>query len=336
MSKTVWSITQFLCWVVVLVVGTANVHAAERGPLRVQNRYPLYILFLTPAPDTPMLIEPDQWQISLNADYTSVYINEQSRDWSVLMDMEMTILDLGLTYGLTPRLNIALRGNWISMQAGFLDGPLGTYHEIFGFPDYGRPDRPMNEVGYHLTVDGEDWVDGESGGLHFGETVISAKLALRGSESSQGLSSSLSATLKVPTGEPEQGLGSGNYDQALVLLNRYRLSPLSVYLNPGYVWLSDPESTEADVRVDDLLTLLVAVEWELFHNLSGLAQVNFMTSPLSHTRIPQLDQNSLELALGFSYSASDRLVFEFAFCEDLTRTAPDFTIHGGVRWRFDP
>ena len=158
MSKTVWSITHFLCWVAVLVVGTANVHAAERGPLRVQNRYPLYILFLTPVPDTPMLIEPGQWQISLNADYTSVYINEQSRDWSVLMDMEMTILDLGLAYGLTPRLNIALRGNWISMQAGFLDGPLGTYHEIFGFPDYGRPDRPMDEFGYHLTVNGKDWV----------------------------------------------------------------------------------------------------------------------------------------------------------------------------------
>ena len=336
MSKAVLSITKFLCWVLLLAVSAANAHGDELGPLHVQNRYPLYLIFLTPEPDTPKLIEPGQWQISLNVDYTSVYINEQSRDWSVLMDMEMTILGLGLTYGLTPHLNISVAGTWISMQAGFLDGPLATYHDIFGFPDYGRPDRPMNEFGYQMTVNNEDWVDGQSGGLHPGETVISAKLALAGAENSQGFCSSLSAVLKVPTGEVEQGFGSGRYDQALVLLNRYRLSPLSLYLNPGYVWLSDPDSTTADVHAEDMLTMLVGAEWEVFQNLSGLVQLNFMTSPLSHTRIPPLDQNSLELALGMSYSASDRLVFEFAFCEDLTRTAPDFTVHGGVRWTSGP
>jgi hypothetical protein len=136
MSKTVWSITKFLCWVFVLVVGTANAPADEQGPLHVQNRYPLYLIFLTPEPDTPNLIGTGQWLVSFNADYTSVYINEQS---------------------------------------------------------------------------------------------------------------------------------------------------------------------------------------------------SFMTAPLSHTKIPPLDQNSLELALGVSYSVSNRLVFEFAFCEDLTRTAPDFTVHGGLR-----
>lgn len=332
MSKTVWSITKYLCWVLLLTVEAANVHADARGPLHAQNRYPLYLMFLTPEPDTPKLIEQGQWQISLNADYTSVYINEQSRDWSVLMDMEMTILGLGLTYGLTSRLNLAVAGTWISMHDGFLDGPLETYHELFGFPDYGRPDRPTNEFAYHMTVNDQDWVDGQSDGLHPGETVLSTKLALAGTEASQGFSSSLSAVLKIPTGDVEPGFGSGRYDQALVLLNRYRLSPLSLYLNPGYVWLSDPDSKDADVHVENMLTMLAGVEWEVFQNLSALAQLNFMTSPLSHTEIPQLDQNSLELVLGLGYSVSDRLVFEFAFCEDLTRTAPDFTVHGGVRW----
>ena len=332
MSKPVLSITKFLCWVAVLAVGTANVHAVEMGPLHVPNRYPLYLMFLTPEPDTPKLIDSAQWQISLNADYTSVYINEQSSDWSVLMDMEMTITTLSLTYGLTSNVNLSLAMPWISMHAGFLDGPLGTYHELFGFPDYGRPDRPMNEYGYHISVNGEDWVAGQSGGLHLGETVFSAKLALTGVERSQGFASSLSAALKVPTGKVEQGFGSGGYDQALALLNRYRLSPVSFYLNPGYVWLSDPESIDADIQVDDMLTLLVGVEWEVFQNLSGLAQLNFMTSPLAHTGIPQLDEDSLELVLGFCFVPTDNVILEVAFSEDLTRTAPDFTVHGEVRW----
>ena len=315
-----------------MAVGAANSHCAALGPLHTQNRYPLYLMFLSPEPDTPKLIDPAHWQISFNLDYTSVYINEQSSDWSVLMDMEMTIATVGLTYGLTSHVNVSLSMPWISMYAGFLDGPLGTYHEIFGFPDYGRPDRPMNEFGYHMTANDEDWVDGQAGGPYLGETVISAKLALAGAESSQGFASSLSAALKIPTGEVERGLGSGRYDQALVLLNRYRLSPLNFYLNPGYVWLSDPDSTDADIQVDDMLTMLLGVEWELFQNLSGVVQFNYMTTPLAHTAIPQLDQDSLELVLGLCFSPSDNVILEVAFSEDLTRTAPDFTVHGGIRW----
>jgi len=334
MSKTVLFLITILWFVPVMVVGLPGFLWAEMGPLHVQNRYPLYLMFLTPEPDTPKLIEPGQWQVSLTADYTSVYINEQSSDWSVLMDMEMIILDLGLTYGLTPHVNLALTVPWISMQAGFLDGPLGTYHEIFGFPDYGRPDRPENEYGYHMVVNNEDWVDGQSGGLHLGETVIAAKLDLIGTERSQGFASSLSAALKVPTGDVEKGFGSGRHDQFLVLLNRYRLSPISLYLNPGYVWLSDPDSKDADIQVDDMVTLFVGLEWEVFQNLSGISQLNYMTSPLSHTRIPQLDQDSLELVLGLCYSPYEHVVLEAAFSENLTRSAPDFTLHGGLRWTF--
>jgi len=65
-----------------------------------------------------------------------------------------------------------------------------------------------------------------------------------------------------------------------------------------------------------------------------MGQFNFATSPFHHTGIEQMDQNSLELALGFAVSISRDMVFEFAFSEDLTRTAPDFTIHGALRYEF--
>ena len=160
MSKTVVSLTKYLWCLGVLSLCTKSGHSTETGPLHVQNRYPIYLIFLSPEPDTPRLVKTGHWLLAVYGDYTSVYINEQSRDWSVLMDMEMTVVSVGLTYGLTRHLNVAVATPWICMHAGFLDGPLATYHETFGFPDYDRPDRPENEFDYHMRKNGEDWVHG--------------------------------------------------------------------------------------------------------------------------------------------------------------------------------
>ena len=336
MSKKVFIIIFMFISMGTIVACFHAAHAAELGPLHVQNRYPLYLMFLTPGPDTPNVIETGRLLVSLSADYTSLYIDEQSRDWSVLMDMEMTVVDLGLTYGVTQRMNLSLKLPFISMNGGFLDKPLASYHDFFGFPDYGRPDGPVDEFGYQLTVDGDAWFDAQPGGLHPGDGVVSAKIQLAGGDNAQGLCSSLLAVLKIPTGDSGHGFGSGQYDQALMILNRYRQSPLILYLNPGVILLSDPETDGADVSVNNMMTILTGIEYEASDRWSWVGQLNYLTSPLAHTGIPQLDQDSLELALGFCLSLSDRSVLEFAFCEDLTRSAPDFTVHAGIRWTIGP
>ena len=271
---------------------------------------------------------------SLSVDYTSIYIDETSQEWSALLDMEMTVVELSLTYGITSRLNITLAMPWISQNDGFLDGPLETYHDFFGFPNYGRENGPVDEFGYHISVDGEDWFDARSGGLHLGESVVSVKMQLTSAGHHQGLSSSLLAAVKIPTGDEDHGFGSGRFDQSLVLLNQYRISPFILYLNPGIVLLSDPETHGADIHVKDMMTLLAGIEYRVSETLSLMGQFNFVTSPFHHTGIEQMDQDSLELTLGFAVWVSHDMIFEFAFSEDLTRTAPDFTVHGALRFEF--
>jgi hypothetical protein len=250
------------------------------------------------------------------------------------MDMEMTVVNLSLTYGITNRLNLTLAMPWISQNGGFLDSPLETYHDFFGFPNYGRENGPVDEFGYHISVDDNDWFDARSGGLHLGESVVSLKMQLTRSGHQQGFSSSLLALLKIPTGDEDHGFGSGRFDQSLVLLNQYRISPFILYLNPGIVLLSDPETHGADIHVDDMMTLLAGIEYEVSETLSLMGQFNFVTSPFHRTGIEQMDQDSLELALGFAVRVPQDVIFEFAFSEDLTRTAPDFTVHCGLRYEF--
>jgi len=334
MSKKVSQVACILFWLWMPIQWLDVVHCAEMGPLHAQQRYPLYIMFLTPAPDSPRLIEKRRFMTSLSIDYTSIYIDETSEEWSALMDMEMTVVDLSLTYGITNRVNISLALPWISQNGGFLDGPLETYHDFFGFPNYGREDGPVDEYGYHISVDDDAWFDAKSGGLHLGESVLSIKMQLINAGRYQGLTSSLLVSLKIPTGDEEHGFGSGRFDQALIILNQYRVSPFILYLNPGIVFLSDPETQGADIHVDDMMTLLAGIEYNVSDSFSLMGQFNFVTSPFHHTGIEQMDQDSLELTLGFAVSMFHDMTFEFAFSEDLTRTAPDFTVHGALRYEF--
>lgn len=336
MSKKVSTVACILFWMWMSIQWLDTVHGAGMGPLRAQQRYPLYIMFLTPEPDSPRVIEKGRFMTSLSIDYTSIYVDETSQEWSVLMDMEMTVVDVSLTYGITNRLNLTLALPWISQNDGFLDGPLETYHDFFGFPNYGRENGPVDEFGYHVSVDDDDWFDARSGGLHLGESVVSVKMQLTNAGRRQGLSSSLLAALKIPTGDEDHGFGSGRFDQALVLLNQYRISPVILYLNPGIVLLSDPETHGADIHVNDMMTLLAGIEYKVSETLSLMGQFNLVTSPFQHTGIEQMDQDSLELALGFAVWMSQNMIFEFAFSEDLTRTAPDFTVHGALRYEFGP
>jgi hypothetical protein len=335
MSKKVSPVACILFWLWIPIQWLDGVHCAELGPLHAQQRYPLYLMFLSPEPDSPRLIEKRRFMTSLSIDYISIYIDEASEKWSALLDMEMTVLELSLTYGITNRVSVSLAVPWISQNDGFLDGCLEAYHDLFGFPNYGRDGGPVDEFGYHIAVDDDAWFDAQSGGWHPGESEVSVKMQLTNA-GHLGLASSLLVSLKIPTGDENHGFGSGRFDQSLILLNQYRVSLFILYLNPGIVFLSDPETHGADIHVNDMMTLLAGIEYKVSDTWSLMGQFNFVTSPFHHTGIEQMDQDSLELALGFAVSMSPDMIFEFAFSEDLTRTAPDFTVHGALRYEFGP
>ena len=334
MSKTVSQIAFLLFLLWLPIQGLNRVQGTEMGPLHARQRYPLYLMFLIPEPDSPRLIDKGRFGSSLSIDYTSIYIDETSEEWSALLDMEMTVVDLSLTYGLTRCVNISLAVPWISLNDGFLDNTLADYHGLFGFPNYGKEDGPVDEFGYQITTGDDAWFDAQSGGMHLGDSVVSAKIQLVNSGMNKGLTSSLLLAFKIPTGDETHGFGSGGIDKGLILLNQYGMVPLILYLNPCFVSLSDPETQGADIHVNDMLTLLAGIEYNVSDTCSLMGQFNFVTSPFHHTGIAQMDQDSLELALGFAVCMMDDMIFEFAFSEDLTRTAPDFTVHGAIRYEF--
>ncbi len=319
-----------------LLTSTFFVHvvfAADRGPLQVPNRFPLHLMFLTPQPVPAESLAPNQLQASVAFDYSSVYFDHQNSRWDVLMDMEMTVLDIRLAYGLTPQMEIRMDVPIVTMDNGFLDGFLKNYHDTLGVGNYGRENRPENNFAFSVYKEGDLWLQGQSGRFELADMTVSAKWKLPRLMDWDKLKSAVGVSIQLPTGDPHAGFGNGGFDFGFYLPLQWSGHRWSYYFMPGLALFSDPDTRGADVSSKESIGFLGGGAYHYSSKLDLNAQVNYYTSPIEHTGISQLDDGAMELALGFKYRLSRCWFMEFAFCEDLMRAAPDFTLHLNLIWQ---
>lgn len=305
--------------------------AADRGPLQVQNRFPLHLMFLTPRPVSALTPAAGGMEATLAVDYSSVYVNESSRQWLVLMDMELAVVDMSVAYGLTRRAAIRLDVPLVHMTGGFMDGFLKDYHDALGVGNYGRENRPENSFAYRIDKAGATWLEGDSGGLRLADVTVSGQYALLSPSAGAPVHASLLASLKLPTGDPHQGYGSGRVDAGIFVPAQYQTGPWTIYGMPGLIWHGDPDTLGADVSARASLSVFLGAAYAASRRWQWLAQLNYFSSPLEETGIATLDDGAIELELGLRRILNPDWHIEVAFCEDIfTISAPDFTVHLGL------
>ncbi len=321
----------FIVVCLLLWVGREDAAAGPKGPLQVKNRFPMHLGLLTPLPEGPAVLPAGRLATNLAVDYSSIYFESRSASWEALMDMETTIITCRLAYGISDSLMVDLGLPFIRMSGGFLDGFLDRYHSTFGFPNYGRENRPEDRFGYVLRRDGADLVRPVSESFRPGDLDLGVKLALPESDDGH-LKSALRLAVQVPTGDADQWMGNGGWDWALALPTVIGAGKLSFYFTPSLAINAAAGSKGRHLETKPVWGMLAAVEYEYSRNWSWIGQVNIYSPAFVRTGIDDLDRNSMELALGFRFTGPRRWVYEAAFCEDLTRTAPDFTLHLAIGW----
>jgi hypothetical protein len=325
------------CWMlgIWVLLGSVPSVSADRDPLSVPNRFPLHLIFLSPRPTSAQPPSPGEFKAGLAIDYSSVYLDQHSDQWDFLMDMETTVVDLSLAYGLTEHLGVRLDVPLVSMNAGVLDGFLEGYHDALGVSNYGREDRPRNSFAYQMSKGGQSWVEGESGEFRWADITLSAQWGLWPETSVRRWQSSLLVSVKAPTGDPDSGYGSGQWDLGFFLPNQWSLKQWSLYLMPGIIHHGNPETSRADVSARDSISLFAGAGYAYNERWIWLVQFNYFSSPIETTGVSRIDDGAVELALGFQRILNRRWRLEMAFCEDpLTLAAPDFTVHMGVVWSY--
>ncbi len=300
--------------------------SAFDGPLQVKNQFPIFLPINQPyleqaSPET---------SFSLSLSHSSVYVIEHSAHWSTSLDLEMTELNLRFRKDFAGLFEGGLDLPLLRATSGFMDRPLSAYHRTFGFPDYGRSERPDNDFLYDVRRDGLPIVKGVHDRTGFGDARITLKKVITTSDPVI----SVLADVELPTGDARIGYGSGSVDTGLaLLLDKDIGTETKLYANLGAVFPGELRAYQT-VRLENFYYAGSGIETLVTRRLSLLVQFIAQTSPYPGTGISQIDNTGMILLIGGRYYARSGS-YEFSLTEDLNTTgACDFILNISYKKKF--
>jgi hypothetical protein len=299
---------------------------AFEGPLQVKNQFPLFLYVSAPYLESASI----ENSLSANFSYSSVYLVRESPEWDMGLDMEIAELDLRFRKNIRDFIEIGVDLPIISFNSGFMDDFLRSYHNAFGFPDYGRSNRPENEFLYEVRRKGVIVIKGEGGRIGIGDIRFTFKKPILTGDPAV----SLRGDVELPTGDAKKGYGSGSIDAGFaVMIDKKLGEKFKAYGNLGVVFPGDLKAHEK-VKLREFVYGGTGVEAALWKNLSILGQVFIQGSPFPKTDIPSVDRIAVLLSLGGRYHSGNNSL-ELSFTEDPnTSGAPDFTVNFSFKRRF--
>jgi hypothetical protein len=308
----------FLAMLLILSFHSSTSYGFD-GPLQVRNQFPLFLYLNAPYLESASV----ENSFSASLSYSSINLVERSSEWDIGLDMEITELNLRLRKNIGDFIELGIELPILSFSSGFMDGFLNSYHDAFGFPDYGRSNRPDNEFLYEVRRKGKLVIKGENGHIGIGDIRLTFKKPLLKSDPAI----TIKGNIEVPTGDAKTGYGNGSIDAGIAVLMDKRLSEyFKSYLNISAVFPGNLKGHEG-INLREFLYGGAAIEASFWKNISLIGQVFVQESPLPKTDISSVDRLAVLLSLGGRYSSGNNN-FEFSLTEDPnTSGAPDFTLN---------
>jgi hypothetical protein len=289
------------------------------GPLQVKNQYPIFI-----HADQPYLEEAAvRNSMSYSLSHSSTYTVQESGEWIVHLDMEITELNFRYKRIIKDKIEFGLDLPVLILGGGFMDGFLEDYHDAFGFPDYGRSERPHNDFLYEIRKNGELIIQGRSS-VAIGDIRLTAKKPL---VASGGFNLSIAANVEVPVSSAKKGFSNGSFDAGVsVLLDKSITDNIMTYCNFGAVFPGDVRGHEK-LNINNFFYGGAAVEASLGKSFSAIVQVLGQSGIYPETDLLAVDRDSYMIAFGGRYKKGTKGL-EFSLTEDLSESgAPDFIVN---------
>ncbi len=312
-----------VCYLFVLIISfivfpSSAVYSFE-GPLQVKNQYPIFLH----ADEQYLEKAAMESSLSFSLSHSSTYTVQSSGRWIIDLDMEITELNLRYKGIVNNFVELNIDVPVLALSAGFLDGFLESYHNAFGFSDYGRSDRPKNDFLYEVREDGELIVKGKTG-IGIGDVRLALKKPLI---SSNGFNLSVKADVELPSGKAKTGYGSGNVDAGVsILIDKSISSAVMTYWNFGAVFPGDVKGYRK-LNLKNYFHGGAGLEAALGKRFSLLAQVQGQSSIYPKTDLLAVDRAAFLLTFGGRYS-SGKSSAELSLAEDINAAGtPDFTVN---------
>lgn len=304
-----------------LLISPLSGVSAFEGPFQVKNLYPLFL-----HAGQPYLEKAEMGSsMSYSLSHSSTYTVQRSADWVIDLDMEITELAFRYKRVIKDIIEFDLDIPVLIIGGGFMDGFLEDYHSSFGFPDYGRSDRPNNDFLYEVRdrKDGPLFIKGKSG-VRIGDIRVGLKKSILTSE---GFGLSIKGDIEIPVGDAKQGYGNGSVDALVSLLVDKKITDrIMTYWNIGGSFPGDVKGHET-VKLDNFIFGGAAVEAIVGKGFSLLIQAQGQSSIYPETGLLAVDREAWLLAFGGRYQ-KDKRSFDLSLTEDINRSgAPDFILN---------
>ena len=334
----------------------------QKGPIRIRNQFPLNLPFLGFLPEEQFSLSPGNFLLEINysqvntfgrsqaitagrsngvrtpfseGDFDRVIAENPGRD-QFFLDLETSRLSFLATYGVTDHFQVDIEVPFLSIGGGMLDNLVQEFHDAAGLGQSGRDTFPKNATTLALFLDGQKIFRSGFNYSGLGDVVVSAKVPLyEGGPVIPMLGARVA--VKLPTGNPDHLLGSGNVDVGVNLTASKMFGASCLHFNLGAVrpggWDLLPQ-----LDPEPYYTLLVA--WEIVSsansNISYLVQDLARTSTFREATDSELGDVSHEISFGIKVDVSRNLRLVGALTENHAsyNNSSDIGFHFGFATTF--
>jgi len=304
-------------------------HPALGEPLAIKNHSPVWFGLLFPTSDAASAAQRGEWKSRLDTDYSNIYFIGKENGWQYAFDMELAQVSLDVRYGIADGLEAGMEQPFFHMGGGFLDSPVMAYHNVFGFPAYnGELEAPRNHFLYQIVHGTREWNGASPHTVFNGDTALWLKQEIyRG----DGSAASAKLLAQVPTASTTVGMGNGAWEWGVMAmvdqaLEMWEISAATGYFNPVAI------NRGEGYALNGYYYWEAALVRSLPGRCSVIAQLTNATSPYA-SDTPELFRRQWQaLTIGFRHIMESGKKIEISLTEDLSFSAPDFTIHAGVEF----
>jgi hypothetical protein len=322
------------CW-------TTSVSAAdmEITPFRTVNQSPLVQIFGIPADSTAIVTDAGHFSFSFSQDAASNYTYDTTRNEDLLLDGESYRWTLAARYGIGERFEAGIDIPFISQSSGFMDGFIDGWHKTFGLPRGGRNLVPRNRIVYGYVKDGVQKLNMQHSESGIGDISLHGGMKLYDRQDDKGRDRlTLRTSIKLPTGDSTNLMGSGSTDFTLSLcgsMNGYtEWGSLGVFGSAGAVAMTPSDRLRSQHNSVAAFGTF-GLGWGPTDWISFKVQLNGHT-PLYHgSSLDQLSKSTLMLVGGGTLKLPGGYFLDIGVSEDVVvATSPDVALHLGLHKQF--
>ena len=321
----------FLIMTLLLINNPLNLYAAEITPFYTQNQNPLISIFGLPSNGQATVIGQGKSDLRLTLDLANNYTTDSNMRESIILDGESASMKLFGRYGIGSQTEVGIEIPFLIVGGGFLDGFIENFHSTFGFPNAGREFAPRNRLLYRYQRDGITMINLESSSQGLGDVQLMFGWQFYEGAPDKAQRMSLRASLKLPTGDSDNLLGSGSTDLALWVTGdsnfKIPYGQVTLFGTAGAMAMSKgkilPDQQQSLVGFGTLGIGYSPSDW-----ITLKIQTNAHTSFYRDSDLKQINAASAQLTLGGTLNFSEKTSLDIGITEDIViATSPELVLH---------